>query len=125
MARRQARGLAPPWPASRRSFRPGACNSPPEYSFNGDAAIAACVQSPENTAIVASPERRVKVLFEVQNLCKRFGRIAALSDVSFHVRAGEVLGLIGPNGAGKSTLFECLAGVLPYDSGELLCVGQA
>jgi ABC-2 type transport system ATP-binding protein len=35
------------------------------------------------------------------------------------VRAGEVLGLIGPNGAGKSTLFECLAGVLPYDSGVI------
>jgi ABC-2 type transport system ATP-binding protein len=39
--------------------------------------------------------------------------------VSFQVRAGEVLGLIGPNGAGKSTLFECLAGVLPYDSGVI------
>ncbi len=59
------------------------------------------------------------MLFEVQGLSKHFGEIAALADVSFHVRAGEVLGLIGPNGAGKSTLFECLAGVLPYDRGEL------
>jgi ABC-2 type transport system ATP-binding protein len=57
------------------------------------------------------------MLFEVRGLSKRFGRIAALTDVSFHVRRGEVLGLIGPNGAGKSTLFECLAGVLPRDSG--------
>ena len=64
------------------------------------------------------------MLFEVHGLSKRFGRIAALSDVSFHVRAGEVLGLIGPNGAGKSTLFECLAGVLPSDSGDGARGGQ-
>ena len=63
--------------------------------------------------------------FEVRNLSKRFGRIPALTDVSFHVGAGEVLGLIGPNGAGKSTLFECMAGVLPSDSGELVAGGRA
>jgi ABC-2 type transport system ATP-binding protein len=65
------------------------------------------------------------MLFEVKGLSKRFGRIAALADVSFHVEAGEVLGLIGPNGAGKSTLFECLAGVLPSDSGTVLANGEA
>jgi ABC-2 type transport system ATP-binding protein len=65
-----------------------------------------------------------EVLFEVDGLCKRFGRIAALSDVSFQVRAGEVLGLIGPNGAGKSTLFECLGGVLPADSGAMRSGGR-
>ena len=59
------------------------------------------------------------MLFEVQGVSKRFGELAALSDVSFHVRAGEVLGLIGPNGAGKSTLLECLAGVLASDSGGM------
>jgi ABC-2 type transport system ATP-binding protein len=64
-------------------------------------------------------------LFEVKGLSKRFGRIAALDDVSFEVRAGEILGLIGPNGAGKSTLFECLAGVSPSDRGEVLSGGQA
>jgi ABC-2 type transport system ATP-binding protein len=63
--------------------------------------------------------------FEVRGLSKRFGRIAALTDVSFHVRAGELLGLIGPNGAGKSTLFECMAGVLPSDSGEVIHEGRA
>jgi ABC-2 type transport system ATP-binding protein len=62
----------------------------------------------------------VSTLFEVKGLSKKFGHIAALSDVSFHVRAGEILGLIGPNGAGKSTLFECLAGVSPLDRGEVL-----
>jgi ABC-2 type transport system ATP-binding protein len=59
------------------------------------------------------------MLFEVAGLSKRFGDIAALQNVSFQVRAGEVLGLIGPNGAGKTTLFECMAGVLPCDSGEV------
>jgi ABC-2 type transport system ATP-binding protein len=63
-------------------------------------------------------------LFEVNGLSKRFGHVTALADVSFHVRAGEVLGLIGPNGAGKSTLFECLAGVLPCDSGTVLAAGR-
>jgi ABC-2 type transport system ATP-binding protein len=64
------------------------------------------------------------MLFEVQGLSKRFGHIAALSQVSFQVRAGELLGLIGPNGAGKSTLFECLAGVLPSDSGTMQAAGR-
>jgi len=64
------------------------------------------------------------MLFEVRGLSKRFGRVAALADVGFQVRAGEVLGLIGPNGAGKSTLFECLAGVLPADNGEMMANGK-
>src|SRR5215475_1940636 len=65
------------------------------------------------------------MLFKVTGLSKRFGPIAALSNVSFTVRAGEVLGLIGPYGAGKSTLFECLGGVLPYDAGVVRANGHA
>jgi ABC-2 type transport system ATP-binding protein len=64
------------------------------------------------------------MLFEVHRLSKRFGAVEALSNVSFHVRAGEVLGLIGPNGAGKTTLFECMAGVLPADGGVLRAGGR-
>jgi ABC-2 type transport system ATP-binding protein len=64
------------------------------------------------------------MLFEVTALSKRFGKIAALTDVTFEVRQGEVLGLIGPNGAGKSTLFECLAGVLTSDGGAIRADGR-
>jgi len=59
-------------------------------------------------------------LFQARNLTKRYGRLTALSDVSFSVRRGEVLGLIGPNGSGKTTLFECVGGVLPLDAGSLM-----
>ena len=68
--------------------------------------------------------QRAKVLFDVDRLSMQFGRIAALTDVSFSARAGEVLGLIGPNGAGKTTLFECLAGVLPVDTGAIRVNGR-
>jgi len=57
---------------------------------------------------------------QIAGLTKRYGRFTALSDVSFAIRPGEVLGLIGPNGSGKTTLFECLGGVLPADAGRVL-----
>jgi ABC-type uncharacterized transport system YnjBCD ATPase subunit len=61
----------------------------------------------------------------VARLNKKFGPPRrVLADVTFTVRAGEVLGLIGPNGAGKTTLFECLAGILPSDTLEMSFVGN-
>jgi ABC-type multidrug transport system ATPase subunit len=61
----------------------------------------------------------MQAFLEVRGLSKSYGPRRALDAVSFTVRPGEVLGLIGPNGAGKTTLFECLAGVLPADGGEV------
>ena len=58
-------------------------------------------------------------MLHVSNLTKRYGLLTALSEVSFSIRPGEVLGLIGPNGSGKTTLFECLGGVLPADGGAI------
>ena len=58
-------------------------------------------------------------MLQVASLSKRYGHLAALSEVSFAIRPREVLGVIGPNGSGKTTLFECLGGVLPADSGGL------
>jgi ABC-type branched-subunit amino acid transport system ATPase component len=49
---------------------------------------------------------------------KHFGGISALSQVTFEVAPGEVLGFIGPNGAGKTTLFDVISGFLPRDSGS-------
>jgi ABC-2 type transport system ATP-binding protein len=56
-------------------------------------------------------------MLTVEGLTKKFGSRRVLADVSFTVGAGEVLGLIGPNGAGKTTVLECLAGLLPTNSG--------
>jgi ABC-type multidrug transport system ATPase subunit len=55
----------------------------------------------------------------VAHLSARRGARQVLTDVSFTARPGEILGVIGPNGAGKTTLFECVAGVLPFDSGTV------
>jgi ABC-2 type transport system ATP-binding protein len=55
----------------------------------------------------------------VAHLSARRGARQVLTDVSFTAHPSEVLGVIGPNGAGKTTLFECVAGVLPFDSGEV------
>jgi ABC-type multidrug transport system ATPase subunit len=59
----------------------------------------------------------------VRGLTKSYGPRRVLDAVGFTVQPGEVLGLIGPNGAGKTTLFECLAGLLPADTGEV-CSGD-
>jgi branched-chain amino acid transport system ATP-binding protein len=56
----------------------------------------------------------------VSGVTKRFGGIAALTDVSITARPGEITGLIGPNGAGKTTLFNCVTGFLKTDSGAVL-----
>lgn len=58
-------------------------------------------------------------LLTVEGLSKSFRDRRVLEDISFSVRAGEVLGLIGPNAAGKTTLFECLAGLLAADAGTV------
>jgi len=52
----------------------------------------------------------------IANLTAIRGGRRILDDVSFDIRAREILGVIGPNGAGKTTLFECIAGLQPIDS---------
>jgi len=64
------------------------------------------------------------VVLDVRAVRKEFGGLVAVNDVSFQVRAGEILGLIGPNGAGKSTTFNLVTGVLPATGGEVLLRGE-
>lgn len=56
-------------------------------------------------------------------MTKFFGGLAAVSEVSFHLQSGEILGLIGPNGAGKTTLFNIIAGVYKPSHGKVLFHG--
>ena len=62
-------------------------------------------------------------VLEARNLTKRFGGIAAVSDMSLCVASGEILGLIGPNGAGKTTMFDLLAGSVLPTSGSIHLMG--
>ncbi len=64
-------------------------------------------------------------LLELRGIDKRFDAVAALSDVRFSLRAGEIHALMGQNGAGKSTLIKVLTGVLDADAGEIRLGGRA
>ena len=65
------------------------------------------------------------VIMRVAGLSKRFGGLQAVSEVSFDVRQGEILGIIGPNGAGKTTLFNLLNGIVQPSSGSVTFNGHA
>lgn len=64
------------------------------------------------------------MLLEVKNLTKAFGGLLALSELSFSVNKGDVVGLIGPNGSGKSTAFNIVAGTFPPTSGQVFLEGE-
>jgi branched-chain amino acid transport system ATP-binding protein len=63
-------------------------------------------------------------LLEVENLTKHFGGLTAISNVSFRIDKGQVVGLIGPNGAGKTTLLRLITGILRPDSGKVRFKGR-
>ena len=63
-------------------------------------------------------------LLQIRNVSKQFGGLAALTNVSYSVKKGEILGLIGPNGAGKTTLFNVVNGFYPPTKGEVLFKGE-
>jgi branched-chain amino acid transport system ATP-binding protein len=60
------------------------------------------------------------VLLEVVELTKRFGGLSAVSDVSFSIASGEIVGIFGPNGSGKTTLLNLIAGILAPTAGRIL-----
>jgi branched-chain amino acid transport system ATP-binding protein len=63
-------------------------------------------------------------ILQVVNVCKSFGGIQALSEVSFSVGQGEIFGIIGPNGSGKTTLINCITGFIRTNSGRIFYRGQ-
>ena len=65
----------------------------------------------------------VEYSIEVNHLTKHYGRIAAVQDVSFSLKKGEIVGFLGPNGAGKSTTMKILTGLVPANSGSAYICG--
>jgi branched-chain amino acid transport system permease protein len=63
-------------------------------------------------------------LIAIRDVSKHFGGVAALSDVSFDVKSGEILGVIGPNGSGKSTMINICSGIVPLSSGRVELDGR-
>jgi branched-chain amino acid transport system ATP-binding protein len=64
-------------------------------------------------------------ILEARSVTKKFGGLAAVSDVSFDLHDGEILGLIGPNGSGKTTLVNVVTGALPYSGGDVAFRGRS
>lgn len=58
-------------------------------------------------------------VLEVDQMTKNFGGVTANDEISFHIEAGEIIGLIGPNGAGKTTIFNTITGQHKPDSGRI------
>ncbi len=66
----------------------------------------------------------MSALIRIDHLCKRFGPVLAVDDVSFEVARGEVLGVLGPNGAGKTTTLRMLAGFIAPSAGSAAILGH-
>ncbi|HPX70199.1 MAG TPA: ABC transporter ATP-binding protein [Bacillota bacterium] len=67
---------------------------------------------------------RDEIVLKLDRVTKRFGGLAAVDDVSFGVKRGEIYGLIGPNGAGKTTIFNLITGVYSITEGEISFLGK-
>ena len=63
-------------------------------------------------------------MIEVKNLCKSFGDLDVIKDVSFKIEEGDIFGIIGQSGAGKSTLLRCFNGLEVYQSGSIVALGK-
>jgi branched-chain amino acid transport system ATP-binding protein len=86
--------------------------------------VAELVRGGADDAIGAKAADAQAALLDVVNVSFRYGGIAALSDVSIQVHAGEAVCVIGPNGAGKTTLARICGGLYPPRSGQVLLDGQ-
>ncbi len=64
-------------------------------------------------------------LLRTENLTKYFGGLAAVKDLNFSVREGEIVSIIGPNGSGKTTLFNLITGIYQPDAGDIIFQGES
>jgi ABC-type branched-subunit amino acid transport system ATPase component len=73
----------------------------------------------------ARPTEQPNVLLQIDRARKQFGGVIAVNNVSFDVKAREIVALIGPNGAGKSTTFNLITGVLSASGGTISVLGRS
>ena len=71
-----------------------------------------------------SPDGDSPVVMSARGLVKRYGRVVALDNADFELRAGEILAVIGDNGAGKSTMIKAISGAVVPDEGEVTLDGE-
>jgi branched-chain amino acid transport system permease protein len=92
--------------------------------------VTAAVETGRNTVVTAMPARRREgdrksgPILQAVGLSKRYGGLAANSDIDFTVNHGEVRGIIGPNGAGKTTFFKMLTCEVPPTAGQIFFEGR-
>ena len=93
---------------------------------------ASTTESESEVAAPATPRARPSAaevldrpaVLEVNGITKRYGGVQAVSDVSFTLHRGQILGLVGPNGAGKTTIFDLVSGFQPLDGGSVRLFDQ-
>ena len=73
--------------------------------------------------VLLDREKGFLIMLIVENLSKSYGKLEALSQVSFEVNGGEIVGLLGPNGAGKSTALKAIASLVRPNSGRITIGG--
>ncbi len=98
---------------------PGSSAPAPSLALADEVAAA-----PALATASARGDRDEQSLLEAGVLRKAFGGLVAVNDVSFNMRAGEIIGLIGPNGAGKTTTFNLLTGIARLTSGSVRLAGE-
>ena len=64
-------------------------------------------------------------MLRIEHLTKKYDEYKAVDDLSLHIEAGQIYGFIGHNGAGKTTTLKSIAGILPFDEGDILIGGKS
>jgi branched-chain amino acid transport system permease protein len=113
------------WPIVTGLFRRGGAIDRDDELGTAQPTVSATTRAVKDVEPLPRRERPKPgdAILEVRAIRKEFGGLVAVNDISFSVRAGEIMGLIGPNGAGKSTTFNLVTGVLPITRGEVLFRG--